>query len=65
MYHIAEVHQLQKTSKPDIQTDVMRDGEMLVRDQFTKKEYELLAFKVMVWISCKLIGKVSSKVFQY
>lgn len=33
---------------------------MLVRDQFTKKESELLAYKVMVWISCKLTGKVSS-----
>lgn len=37
---------------------------MLVRDQFTKKECELLAYKVMVWISCKLPGRVSSKVFQ-
>lgn len=33
---------------------------MLVRDQFTIQECGPLAYKVMVWISCKLTGKAVS-----
>lgn len=33
---------------------------MLVRDQFTERKVNCLHIKVMVWISCKLTGVVSS-----
>lgn len=33
---------------------------MLVRDQFTERKVNCLHIKVMVWISCKLTGEVSS-----